>query len=56
MLQGTILLLAAVIIGRRMQGKPDDTMDLPAMTSRAVYDRDLVAQGGGETTEDPVTP
>lgn len=50
-----ILLLSAVIIGRRMQGNPDDPMDLPAMMRRAVYDRDLAAQGGGETTEDPVT-
>lgn len=51
-----ILLLSVVLIGRRMQGNPDDPMDLASMMRRAVYDRDLAAQSGGETAEDAVTP
>ena len=49
-----ILLLAAVLIGRRMQGNPGDEMDWGAMMRRAIFDRDLVADGSGETAEDPL--
>jgi acyl phosphate:glycerol-3-phosphate acyltransferase len=49
-----ILLLAAVLVGRRMQGNPGDEMDWGAMMRRAIFDRDLVADGSGETAEDPL--
>lgn len=50
-----ILLLAAVLVGRRMQGNPGDVMDGGSMMRRAVYDRDLVADRAGETADDPLT-
>lgn len=49
-----ILLLAAVLIGRRMQGNPGDAMDGASMMRRAVYDRDLVSERSGETADDPL--
>jgi glycerol-3-phosphate acyltransferase PlsY len=50
-----IFLLATVLIGRRMQGNSGDQMDRGSMMRRAVYDRDLVANGSGETADDPLT-
>lgn len=50
-----ILLLAVVLIGRRMQGNPGDAMDRASMMSRAVYDRDLVGDVAGDTADDPLT-
>lgn len=50
-----ILLLTAVIIGRRMQGNPGDAQDLASMMRRAVYDRDLVTEHSPETADDPLT-
>lgn len=50
-----ILLLSAVLIGRRMQGNPGDLMDGASMMRRAVYDKDLVTNGSGETADDPLT-
>jgi len=50
-----ILVLASVLIGRRMQGNPGDFMDRGSMMRRAFYDRDLVADGAGETADDPLT-
>lgn len=50
-----ILLLAAVLIGRRMQGNPGDAMDRSSMMQRAIYDRDLVGEGSGERADDPLT-
>lgn len=50
-----ILLLASVLIGRRMQGNPGDLMDRASMMRRAVYDKDLVPSGSGETADDPLT-
>lgn len=50
-----ILLLAAVLVGRRMQGNPGDLMDRPSMMQRAIYDGDLVTtDGSGETADDPL--
>jgi len=49
-----ILLLATVLIGRRMQGNAGDLMDLSSMMQRAIYDKDLVIEGSGETAEDPL--
>lgn len=49
-----IFLLAAVLIGRRMQGNPGDLMDRSSMMRRAVYDKDLVTKAG-ETADDPLT-
>lgn len=49
-----ILLLATVLIGRRMQGNPGDLMDRRSMMRRAIYDRDLVADRSGETADDPL--
>ncbi len=50
-----ILLLAVVLIGRRMQGNPGDAMDRASMMSRAVYDRDLVGDVAGDAADDPLT-
>lgn len=50
-----ILLLASVLIGRRMQGNPGDLMDRASMMRRAVYDKDLVPSGSRETADDPLT-
>jgi len=49
-----ILLLATVLIGRRMQGNPGDLMDRRSMMRRAIYDRDLVPDRSGETADDPL--
>lgn len=51
-----ILLLSAVLIGRRMQGQPGDLMDGSSMMRRAVYDTDLAADGVGETADDALRP
>ena len=50
-----VLLLAVVLIGRRMQGNPGDAMDRASMMSRAVYDRDLIGDVAGDTADDPLT-
>jgi len=50
-----VLLLVAILVGRRMQGNPGDEMDRHSMMKRAVYDRDLVTDGAGETAEGPLT-
>lgn len=49
-----VLLLAAVLVGRRMQGNPGDAMDRFSMMRRAIYDRDLVTDGAGETADGPL--
>lgn len=49
------LLLAAVLMGRRMQGNPGDLTDRGSMMRRAVHDRDLVTDGSRETADDPLT-
>ncbi|HEU4321211.1 MAG TPA: glycerol-3-phosphate acyltransferase [Acidimicrobiia bacterium] len=51
-----IFLLTAVLIGRRMQGNPGDEMDAASMFRRALYDKDLVAEAGGEAADEPLTP
>jgi glycerol-3-phosphate acyltransferase PlsY len=50
-----ILLLAGILIGRRMQGNPGDEMDRTSMMRRAVYDKDLLTDGPGETADNPLT-
>lgn len=50
-----VLLLVAILVGRRMQGNPGDEMDRASMMRRAVYDRDLVTDGAGETADGPLT-
>lgn len=50
-----ILLLSAVLVGRRMQGNPGDAMDRASMMQRAIYDRDLVGEATGEAADDPLT-
>ncbi|HWB90097.1 MAG TPA: glycerol-3-phosphate acyltransferase [Acidimicrobiia bacterium] len=52
-----ILLLSAVLIGRRMQGNVGDYIDTASMMRRAVYDTDRVeGSTGGEAADDPLTP
>lgn len=51
-----ILLLSAVLIGRRMQGNSGDEMDSWSMMRRAIYDKDLVDERSGETADDPLIP
>lgn len=48
-------LLSVILIGRRMQGNTGDALDRSSMMQRAVYDRDLVAQGSTETADDPLS-
>ncbi|HET8740433.1 MAG TPA: glycerol-3-phosphate acyltransferase [Acidimicrobiia bacterium] len=50
-----ILLLSAILIGRRMQGNPGDAMDLSAMMRRALYDGDLTEDAARDTADDPLT-
>lgn len=50
-----LLLLSAVLMGRRMQGNRGDLMDWGSMLRRAIFDRDLVAEGSGEAADDPLT-
>jgi hypothetical protein len=50
-----ILFLATVLIGRRMQGNPGDDMDRGSMMRRAIYDKDLMPHGPGETADNPLT-
>jgi glycerol-3-phosphate acyltransferase PlsY len=50
-----ILLLAGILIGRRMQGNPGDDMDRSSMMRRAVHDKDLLTDGPGETADYPLT-
>lgn len=50
-----ILLLVSLLVGRRMQGNPGDEMDRYSMMRRAIYDRDLVTKGAGETADGPLT-
>lgn len=51
-----LLLLSAVLMGRRMQGNSGDLMDWGSMLRRAIFDRDLVTEGAGEPVDDPLTP
>lgn len=52
-----ILLLSAVLIGRRMQGNLGDDVDTASMMRRAIYDTDHTeAAPGGEAADDPLTP
>lgn len=50
-----ILLLAIVLVGRRMQGNPGDAMDRSSMMRRAIHDKDAVTEGSGERADDPLT-
>lgn len=50
-----VVLLTAVLLGRRMQGNPADEMDWGSMMRRAIFDRDLVTNRSGETADDPLT-
>ncbi len=50
-----VLLLVAILVGRRMQGNPGDEMDRASMMRRAIYDRDLVTDRAGETADGPLT-
>jgi glycerol-3-phosphate acyltransferase PlsY len=51
-----VLLLTTILIGRRMQGNPEDSQDFSAMMQRAVYDRDLVGAPSRDAADDPLTP
>lgn len=52
-----IMLLSAVLIGRRMQGNLGDDSDSASMMRRAVYDTDHTqATPGGDTADDPLRP
>lgn len=51
-----VALLSVVLMARRMQGNPGDATDGAAMMHRAIYDKDLVAEGPGETVDGPLVP
>jgi len=51
-----LLLLAVVLIGRRIQGNPDDLWERQTMLRRAVFDTDPIHQEFPEAVEDPLTP
>jgi acyl phosphate:glycerol-3-phosphate acyltransferase len=50
-----LVLLAVVIIGRRMQGNPDSSREPSHVWRRALYDTDPSAPNF-DTAEDPITP
>jgi acyl phosphate:glycerol-3-phosphate acyltransferase len=51
-----LLLLAAVLIGRRMQGNPDSSREPHMVWRRALYDDDPAVSELTETIDDPLTP
>lgn len=51
-----LLFLAAVLIGRRMQGNPEDARDRRSALRRAVFDTDPVSVELPESVEDPLSP
>jgi len=51
-----IALLSVVLMARRMQGNPGDANDTVSMMRRAIHDKDIVAEGSGETADGPLTP
>ena len=51
-----LLLLAAVLMGRRMQGNPDDPRGMRVALMRAVYDRDPIMDELTGPAEDPLVP
>lgn len=51
-----LLLLSAVIIGRRMQGNREDIMDSRAAMRRAVFDTDPGGHELSNPIDDPLTP
>ncbi|MFZ0013510.1 MAG: glycerol-3-phosphate acyltransferase, partial [Acidimicrobiia bacterium] len=51
-----VALLSVILIARRMQGNAGDDMDTASMMRRAIYDKDLVDDGSGETADDLLTP
>jgi glycerol-3-phosphate acyltransferase PlsY len=50
-----LLLLSAILVGRRMQGNEADDPGMAASLRRAVYDRDSVPDDLGEGAEGPLT-
>jgi acyl phosphate:glycerol-3-phosphate acyltransferase len=51
-----LILLAAVLIGRRMQGNPESSLEPHMMWKRALYDSDSYPHEFPETIEDSLTP
>lgn len=50
-----LLLLAAVIVARRMQGNDADQTGVTSSLKRAIYDQDQVVDDVGEGAQDPLT-
>lgn len=50
-----LLLLAAILIGRRMQGNPESSFEPQMVWRRALYDSDSPEHEFPETVEDPLT-
>lgn len=51
-----LLLLSAIVIGRRIQGSEADEAGMAPSLRRAVYDTDVVGDELGEGAEGPLTP
>lgn len=51
-----LLLLSAIIVGRRMQGNPGDAMDLSSMMRRAIFDTDPASAPDSDPLHDQVMP
>ncbi len=51
-----LLLLSAILIGRRIQGSEADEAGMAPSLRRAVYDTDVVGDELGEGAEGPLTP
>jgi hypothetical protein len=51
-----LVLLAAILVGRRIQGNPDSSWEPHAVWRRAVFDNDPATQPLSDGIKDPLTP
>lgn len=51
-----LMLLSAILIGRRIQGNPSDSWERDAVVHRAIFDTDHHGEEFPEGVEDPLTP
>lgn len=51
-----LALLTIILMGRRLQGNPDDERGAVPGMKRVIYDKDQVVDDFGDPVEDPLTP